>query len=79
MSKPTTRAVTWKQYRCVNCGHDHSVLTNHYGEIYLQCPECRHNPRHHVCLEPCPDNMDKPVRRAQVKLGDVVEIVEAER
>lgn len=54
--------VSYKKYRCKNCGHVKKIQTNHYGECYGQaflrmnmCQKCSwKNPRKNIvweCLE----------------------------
>ncbi len=43
----------WKMYRCLNCGHEQPVSTNHTGKIIDYCKNCswkpsfRSNPEHY--------------------------------
>jgi len=76
----TIGRVTPKQYRCIDCGHESSHSTNHYGEIYPRCRACGwKNPMKlsqvHECLETLPEGWDTPVKWTEVKLGDVIEII----
>jgi DNA-directed RNA polymerase subunit RPC12/RpoP len=75
----TTSAYSQKRYRCLDCGHERTVGTNHYGEIYDKCPQCgwKHPLQlggRHECLEPVPEGMAKPEPWTTVKLGDIAEI-----
>ncbi len=73
----TTGAITAKRYKCVDCGHEHTASTNHYGEIYIRCTKCSWKPgqgMRHECLEPLPEGWGRPEPWKLVKLGDVAEI-----
>ncbi len=45
--------VAYRKYRCMNCGHEQPVQTNHEGKVINYCNECswkpswRGNPEHH--------------------------------
>ena len=75
-----------KHYKCIHCGIEHIIGTNHYGEVYSQCPNakclsnrphinCTYQPPKHICLEPLPDNMTRPTPWSVVHLRDIVEII----
>ena len=36
----TTGKATYKNYRCCNCGHEHSIQTNHWGVVMNHCSNC---------------------------------------
>jgi len=59
-----TGKVSWKQYKCCSCGHEHSISTNHYGETYGPCPNCSWKrplkANKHVCVEPLPEGWTRP-------------------
>ena len=38
--KPVTDYTTIKSYMCENCGNESQHETNHWGEIYCNCPYC---------------------------------------
>jgi DNA replicative helicase MCM subunit Mcm2 (Cdc46/Mcm family) len=75
MTKITSKVCS-KLYRCCHCGHEHYVSTNHYGEVYSDCPKCQWkwpmDPGRHECLEPLPEGMKKPESWKIVKLGDLL-------
>jgi len=81
MKKPTTSRMSWKKYKCRECGHETTHSTNHYGATYSlgnyhACPICPpwKRPTTWDCCEPCPDNMEKPEEWKTVKLGDICTI-----
>lgn len=32
--------VDYRKYRCMTCGHEHDVQTNHTGPLQVRCPNC---------------------------------------
>jgi DNA-directed RNA polymerase subunit RPC12/RpoP len=74
----TTGKYSHKQYRCCTCGHEHSVDTNHYGEVYSRCLSCgwKHpmESGRHECIEPLPEGWSRPEPWKMVRLGDICEI-----
>ena len=79
MSKlPTTSKVTSKRYRCVHCGAESQIATNHWGEVYSRCNACAWKrpgmTNKHECLDPMPGTHARPEPWAEVKLGDVVSV-----
>jgi len=86
MPLPTTERVRERRYRCCNCGHEHPIATNHYGEVYSRCPNSScpsrlpainacHKPPRHECLEPLPEGMARPKPWKTARLGDLVKVV----
>lgn len=78
---PTTGKVTSKKYKCQGCGHESMHSTNHYGEIYVACPQCSwKSPTDKIkvyeCLEPLPEGWEKPAPWEIVKLGDIFVVEE---
>ena len=77
--KPKTSRVSSKRYRCVHCGAESMISTNHYGEVYSRCDSCAWKRpgqgNRHVCLELVPEGMGAPEPWQLVKLGDICEIV----
>ena len=56
------KKVSPKAYRCTHCGTEHSVTTNHYGQVYSRCPNgscvsrrpvinATYRPPMHDCIE----------------------------
>ncbi len=79
-NKPTCGKVSFKLYRCTNCGHESKHSTNHWGDIYPPCTNCSwKQPLEtialHECLEPCPPEYDLPPKWKLVKLGAVAQII----
>jgi hypothetical protein len=77
--KPVTGKITPKRYRCVSCGHESTLYTNHYGECYPRC--CRCGWKHpmeigqtHICLDPVPEGWEVPEPWTTVKLGDICSV-----
>jgi len=73
-----TGKVSWKTYKCSECGHESSHSTNHYGEIYCRCSGCSWKSpmsptKVLVCQEPLPAGWAKPTPWKLVKLGDVLD------
>lgn len=78
--RPTTAKYSHKMYQCKRCGHEESIGTNHWGEIYGPCKNCNwKNPMDGnptwKCLEEKPAGYDTPPKWQKVKLGDVFKIV----
>jgi len=75
---PTTGKYTHKAYRCKECGHEREVGTNHWGDIYSDCPACSWKRPGQVtvseCLEDMPPGFAKPAPWRIVRLGDIAEI-----
>ena len=72
----TTGKYSKKQYRCKTCGYEASHGTNHWGEFYnTHCMGCGTYSTWE-CLEPMPEGYEKPEAWKQIKLGDVVTIIE---
>lgn len=70
----TTGKYSNKPYRCMQCGTEKLLGTNHWGECYPFCYVCQ-TTTVWECLEPIPDGYKKPEPWKLVKLGDVCEIV----
>lgn len=78
--RPTTAKYSHKMYRCLRCGHEESVGTNHWGDIYSPCRNCNwKNPMDGnptwKCLESPPAGYGVPPKWKKVKLGDVAKII----
>ena len=44
--------VSWKLYRCTNCGDEKEIQTNHFGPCYPPCRNCEPiGPKHWECIE----------------------------
>jgi len=62
----TTGKYTKKRYRCAleDCGYEYEAGSNHYGEIYSLCPECKllSGERFHrsECITPLPEGWGRP-------------------
>lgn len=65
--QPKKEDLTWKNYKCEDCGTSSPHLTNHYGGIFPFCPVCEcHTDQ--ICLEKAPEvPRGKPY---QVKAGE---------
>ena len=77
--KKTTGKVTPKLYKCTNCGHEQLQSTNHWGQIYPDCPKCQWKRPMQMgsvweCLEPMPKGYSKPAPWKIIKLGDIATI-----
>lgn len=77
MTKPTTSEYSQKKYQCRRCGAIETHGTNHWGAIYPQCKSCswKHPTEPTVvmdCIEPIPDEYDKPEEWKIVKLITVI-------
>ena len=69
-----TGKVTTKNYECCDCGHKHSVSTNHYGEIYSRCPKCSWKVGQglkHKCTDPLPKGWTVPEPWKRITLGEI--------
>jgi len=77
MSKPKTGKYTYKDYQCGGCDHVFATGTNHWGAIYMCCPQCQNRDGSvNRCLESCPDTHDLPDEWKTVKLGDLIDVEE---
>jgi hypothetical protein len=73
--KIKTGKISYKNYKCTECGYESKHQTNHYGEIYPGCPKCaRPGPKRHVCLDPIPAGWDVPTPWKLVSLRDICTI-----
>lgn len=73
-----TGKVSWKCYKCRECGHEQSHSTNHYGAIYVRCNSCSwKSPMSPTkvfdCQDPLPEGWGIPEEWKMVRLGDVLE------
>jgi len=73
MGKPTTGKYTYKKHRCTGCGIVKDIGTNHWGDCYPYCYNCR-TQTIWECLEEMPEEYEKPAPWKLVKLGDICEI-----
>lgn len=69
MSKSAISNLSWKTYRCKECGHKTEQQTNHFGETYSwfnsnACPSCPpfKRPTTWVCAEKVPKGMTRPAK-----------------
>ena len=77
----TTGTYSEKLYRCTLCGHEYLLGTNHWGECYPKCKNCgwkrpMEMGQVHVCLETAPEGYEKPEPWKQVKMGDLIKVIE---
>lgn len=79
----TTGKITTKLYRCKKCGFEERHATNHYGDIYnIRCKgDCALGSpldffQAFECLDPIPDGWGVPEPWVEVRLGDIVEVIE---
>ena len=60
----TTGKISSKRYRCVHCGHESTMTTNHWGEVYSRCAGCSWKRPgegdRHECLDPMPEGFTNP-------------------
>jgi DNA-directed RNA polymerase subunit RPC12/RpoP len=76
----TIGKVTMKRYRCRGCGRESMRSTNNYGDIYITCNTCSWKTPPEListyeCLEPLPEDWERPEPWKVVKLGDIADIV----
>jgi len=82
--KKTIGKITHKLYKCIKCGHEQLQGTNHWGQIYSDCPKCQWKRPMEMgsvweCQEPIPDGYSKPEPWVTVKLGNVIKSIEKEK
>ena len=70
---PTTGRYSGKPYKCVHCGKESKIGTNHWGECYPHCSTCN-AVTVHVCQEPVPEGMGTLEPWKIVKLKDICDI-----
>ena len=70
MNKPKTGPATFKPYQCTGCRHEQQEKTNHWGQLYQQCPVCRQLIAWN-CLEQIPEEYDKPDDWKLINLRDM--------
>ncbi len=71
---PTTGRISWKPYRCQECGTETERQTNHWGECYPWCDVCG-TMTVHECMEPTPKGMGRPAPWKLTTLGEVATII----
>lgn len=76
---PVTAKYSHKPYKCNRCGHEESIGTNHWGEIYPPCSNCNwKNPMDGnpswTCLEDKPSGFGVPKKWRKAALKDIVKI-----
>jgi DNA-directed RNA polymerase subunit RPC12/RpoP len=65
--KPTIGKAITKLYKCVDCSHEFSSHTNHWGEIYW-CPKCKYGATSE-CLEDPPEGYGIPPKWEKVSIA----------
>jgi len=75
----TTGKYSQKRYRCTlwDCGVEYTTGTNHYGDIYGPCPECKmltgERAHRSVCIEPLPAGWERPQPWKRVLIKEITD------
>ena len=70
--------ISYKAYRCLECGHEESHQTNHYGKIYnIKCKGCGWKKPMQLgqtfeCIEDVPEGGWIPPEWKSVTLGEIL-------
>ena len=67
-----------KNYQCTECFTMETHGTNHWGDIYPYCGQCR-KATVWECLEKMPEGYEKPAPWKMVKLGHICKVIEGRK